>query len=145
MAQASQNYKNHTRFLPPFHYFVLPALLVNVIVHGVSLWGTQTLAVAWSLVVALALLLMAVLSRVQANTVQDRVIRLEMRLRMREILPADLKARINDLTPRQLVALRFASDAELPELIRDVLAGKLDTQKAIKMRIRDWQGDFLRA
>ena len=145
MSQTPQTFKNHQRFLPAFHFFAVPVLLVNVIVQLVSLWGSPTLAVAWSVVVAIALFMTAILSRVQANVVQDRVIRLEMRLRLRDILPADLKPRINDLTPRQLVSLRFASDAELPELIREVLAGKLDTQKAIKTRIRDWQGDFLRA
>ena len=145
MAQAPQNFKNHMRFLPPFHFFAVPVLLVNVIVQGVSLWGTPTVAMGWSVIVAIALLMTAFLSRIQANCVQDRVIRLEMRLRMRDVLPADLKSRINDLTPRQLVALRFAGDAELPELIRDVLAGKLDTQRAIKLRIRDWQADWLRA
>jgi hypothetical protein len=145
MSQATQNFKNHQRFLPSFHFFAVPVLLVNVFVQLVWLWGSPTLAGAWAVIVAIALFMTAILSRVQANTVQDRVIRLEMRLRLREILPADLKPRINDVTPRQLVALRFASDAELPELVREVLAGKLDTQKAIKTRIRDWQGDFLRA
>ena len=80
-----------------------------------------------------------------ANTVQDRVIRLEMRMRLAELLPPDLKGRIRDLTPRQLVALRFAGDAEMAALVRDVLDGKLTSGKAIKESIRDWQGDFLRA
>jgi hypothetical protein len=73
------------------------------------------------------------------------VIRLEMRLRMHETLPEDLRRRSHELTRQQLVALRFASDAELPELVREILAGTLPTQKAIKQRIRDWQPDYLRA
>ena len=145
MAKAPQTYKNHPRLLPPFHYFVLPVLLVDVLVHVRGLWGALTLGGVWAMIVALALLTLAVLSRVQANTVQDRVIRLEMRLRLRELLPADLQARIPDLTPRQLVALRFACDAELPGLVREVLAGKLVTQKEIKQRVKDWQSDWLRA
>lgn len=145
MANAPQTYKNHTRLLPPFHFFVLPVLLLNLLDHLRLLWGAPTLGGVWTTIVALALLTLAVLSRVQANTVQDRVIRLEMRLRLRELLPADLQARIHDLTPSQLVALRFACDAELPELVRQVLAGKLSTQKEIKTRVRDWQGDYLRA
>ncbi len=76
---------------------------------------------------------------------QDRVIRLEMRLRLRQVLPQELHARINDLTPRQLVALRFASDAELAELVREVLDGKLRSSKEIKLRVKSWQSDFLRA
>jgi len=145
MAHAPQTYKNHTRLLPPYHFFVLPVLLLNLLEHLRLLWGAPTLGGVWTAVVALALLMLAVLSRVQVNTVQDRVIRLEMRLRLRELLPGDLQTRIHDLTPPQLVALRFASDAELPELVREVLAGKLSTKKAIKMRVRDWQGDYLRA
>lgn len=145
MTQATQHFKNHARFMPPYHFFVLPVLLVHVLVQAVALWGTPTLDAGWSVVVAVALFMVPLLARVQTLTVQDRVIRLEMRLRLRDILPADLKSRIADLTPRQLVALRFACDAELPDLMRDVLTGKLATQKAIKTRIRDWQGDTLRA
>ena len=145
MAHAPQTYKNHTRFLPPLHFFVLPVLLLNVFDHIRGLWGAPTLSSLWALLIALALLMLALLARVQALTVQDRVIRLEMRLRMQELLPADLKARIGELTPRQLVSLRFASDAELAELVREVLAGKLNSPKAIKTRVRDWQADWLRA
>jgi hypothetical protein len=78
-------------------------------------------------------------------TVQDRVIRLEMRLRLQRILPPELQTRIQDLTHRQLVALRFASDAELPVLVREILDGKLTTGKEIKLRVKNWQGDWLRA
>jgi hypothetical protein len=78
-------------------------------------------------------------------TVQDRLIRLEMRLRLREVLPADMHGRIRDLTHRQLVAMRFASDSELPQLTREVLDGKLATSKEIKMRVKEWQPDWLRA
>jgi hypothetical protein len=80
-----------------------------------------------------------------ALTVQDRVIRLEMRLRLRELLSPDLRSRINDLTHRQLVAMRFASDEELPELAREVLEGKLATSNEIKQRVKSWQADWLRA
>lgn len=145
MAQKAQTYQNHASLLAPFHFFVLPVLLLHLLVQIWGLWGAPSLGSVWTVVVALALLMMAVLSRVQANTVQDRVIRLEMRQRLGGLLPADLKARIHDLTPKHLVALRFASDAELPDLVREVLAGKLDSQKAIKMRVRDWQADWLRA
>jgi hypothetical protein len=68
-----------------------------------------------------------------------------MRLRLRQILPPELQTRIQDLTHRQLVALRFASDAELPELVREILDGKLTTGKEIKLRVKNWQGDWLRA
>jgi uncharacterized protein DUF6526 len=103
-----------------------------------------SIGTSWGVLFAVGLLMLAFQSRVQPLTVQDRVIRLEMRLRLREILPPDLAARIYELTPRQLIAMRFASDAELPELTREVLAGNLPTTKAIKMRVKNWQADGLR-
>jgi hypothetical protein len=92
-----------------------------------------------------ALLLLALYARTFALTVQDRVIRLEMQLRLQNLLPADLHPRIPEFTTSQLVALRFASDSELPDLARKVLAEKLSERKAIKQLIRDWQPDNLRA
>ena len=93
----------------------------------------------------MALILLFFLARVMALTVQDRVIRLEETLRMRALLPADLHARIGELTVKQIVALRFASDAELPDLARQVLDGKLQDQKAIKKMVRQWRADHQRA
>ena len=145
MAERDQNYKNHTRLLPPFHFFVLPVLLLYVINAIRHAWLNPTLSTAFALVVAMALLMVALLARVQAITVQDRLIRLEMRLRMKEVLPADLQARAAGLTPKQLVALRFAGDDELPALVRDVIDGKLQSQKDIKLAIKHWQADWLRA
>jgi Family of unknown function (DUF6526) len=98
-----------------------------------------------SLLVAIALFLLAFTARVFALTVEDRVIRLEMRLRLQQLLPQELKARIPELTVNQLVALRFSSDAELPDLTRKVLEEKLNDRKAIKKLIRNWQPDYLRA
>src|SRR5207249_899193 len=124
MASEVQTYKNHARFLPPFHYFVIPVLLVNALIAIRTVWVAPGWSTAWALVVAVALLTLAFLARIMALTVQNRVIRLEMRLRLQQCLPQDLRSRINDLTPRQLIALRFASDAELADLVREVLAGK---------------------
>ena len=145
MADAVQSYQKHARLLPGFHFFVIPVLLVNVLNEMRHLWMDPTRHFAFQVVVAAALLGAAFLSRIQALTVQDRVIRLEMRLRLRGVLPPDLQPNIDALTHRQLVALRFASDAEMAELVREVLAGKLSNGKAIKMRIKNWQGDWLRA
>ena len=145
MASEVQTYKNHARFLPPFHYFVIPVLLVNALIAIRTVWVAPGWSTAWALVVAVALLTLAFLARIMALTVQNRVIRLEMRLRLHEVLPADLRGRVHELTRQQVVALRFASDAEVPELVRDVLAGNLPTQKSIKLRIKNWQGDYLRA
>jgi hypothetical protein len=141
-----QNLKNHTRFVPLFHLFVLPVLLINIggtIRHLVKA-GISFNSV-FGVLMALALFVLAFYARVFALAVQDRVIRLEMRLRLAEILPAELRPRISEFTAGQMVSLRFASDAELPALARKVLDDKLDDRKAIKQLIKDWQGDYLRA
>ena len=145
MADAVQSYQKHARWLPGFHFFVLPVLLVNLVNEIRHLWMDPSRHFAWQVLFAAALLGTAFLSRIQALTVQDRVIRLEMRLRLRGILPPDMHSSIDALTHRQLVALRFASDAEMADLVRDVSAGKISTSKDIKMRIKSWQADWLRA
>jgi hypothetical protein len=145
MAEQQQTYANHTRWLPPFHFFVLPVLLLNVLDSLRHLFMAPSLSTAFGAVVASAIFLGLALAREMVNTVQDRVIRLEMRLRLAQLLPPDLRSRIDDLRPKQLVALRFAADGELPELVRDVLARKYTTPKDIKLQIKSWQGDWLRA
>jgi len=145
MAERVQTYKNHPRLLPAFHFFVLPVLLLNLLNELRRAWRNPSEGAVFIVVVAAALLTLAFLSRIQALTVQDRVIRLEMRLRLRQVLPPELHGRIDTLTHRQLVALRFASDAELPELVREILDGKLQTSKEIKQRVKNWQADWLRA
>jgi hypothetical protein len=141
-----QSLQNHTRLVPPFHMFVLPVLLVNVgwtIYHLVK--AGISFESVFGILLAVALLLFALFSRLFALTVQDRVIRLEMRMRLAEVLPVDLRPRIPEFTVGQLVSLRFASDAELPALARKVLDEKMSDRKAIKQLIKDWQGDYLRA
>jgi hypothetical protein len=145
MADAAQSYQRHARWLPGLHFFVLPVLLANLVNELRHVWTEPSRHFAWQVLFAAALLAAAVLSRVQAVTVQDRVIRLEMRLRLRGLLPPDLQPSVEALTPRQLVALRFASDAEMADLVRDVASGKIATSKEIKMRIKSWQADWLRA
>jgi hypothetical protein len=145
MAQTPQTYKNHARFFPLFHFFVAPVLLINFLNAIRHFYYRQSRDTVWEIILAAALVGLALAARQMALTVQDRVIRLEMRLRMNQVLPADLSARADQLTREQLVALRFASDAELPDLVRDVLAGNLQTQKAIKQRVRSWVPDYLRA
>ena len=143
--EQAQNYKNHTRIVPAFHIGVLGVFTVNVLWSAYRLTGGATGQAVMDLLMAIGLLALAITARSMILRVQDRLIRLEMRLRLREVLSADLQGRIPALTPRQLIALRFASDAELPALVREVLGGTLATTKDIKLRIKDWQGDFLRA
>ena len=145
MPQTSQNYNNHVRWFPPFHFFVAPVLLLNFLNAARIAWTSPSASTAFGALVAAALVGVALLSRLMVITVQDRVIRLEMRLRLHELLPLDLQGRISELTSDHLVALRFASDAELPDLIRQVLGGGPTTRKEIKLKIKNWQGDHLRA
>jgi hypothetical protein len=146
MAQEkTQSFENHTRFMPLFHFFVLPVLLINLISSLVQLRNGIGFASVLSVLVAVALAALALCARLFAMTVQDRVIRMEMRLRLAQLLPADLQPRIGEFTVAQLVSLRFAGDDELPALARQVLQEKLGDRKVIKRRIKNWQGDFLRA
>ena len=140
-----QNYSNHAAWSPLFHFVVLPFLLIYAVRALWTLYQAGTAENGWAAALAVALFLGALCSRVMAVKVQDRVIRLEMRLRLAAILPDDLRAHILGLTPQQMVALRFASDAEMPELVRKVVAGQLTEQKAIKKAVTDWQADHLRA
>jgi len=141
-----QNVKNHVKVVPGFLYFVLPVLILNLgwalsklIRAGFSFDGLV------AVLTAVALILGFFYARTFALRVQDRVIRLEERLRYERVLPADLLARVNELTVAQMIALRFASDRELPGLARKVLDEKLADGKTIKDLVVDWQADHLRA
>lgn len=141
-----QSYGNHTRVVPAFHLVALPILFLNL---GDQIYRIIHLGISFHNVVemllAVALIIVAVYARMFALTVQDRVIRLEMRLRLEGVLPPDLKPVIPKLSVDQLVALRFASDAELPTLCRRVLEEKLTKRAAIKQLIKTWKADYLRA
>ena len=144
-----QNYSNHTRWFPLLHFVIMPLLLLNFLSHLVRLFiaapesGRKTLAF-WVLL-SLVLILMALAARLQAVKVQDRVIRLEERLRYRELLSPETAAKAPDLPLGQIIALRFASDAELPGLVERTLNGEFAKPKDIKMAIKDWRSDYLRA
>ena len=144
MTKSGQTYATHIRWLPPFHFFALPVLLGNFLW---TLWIAATSpsrGSVWACLVALAILMTIFFARVMALSAQDRIIRLEQQLRMRDVLPADLKGHIGELTREQFVGLRFASDAELPDLMRRVLSGELKSTTEIKKAVKAWQGDYLR-
>ena len=146
MAQEKkQNFENHGRIVPAYHGFVFFVFVINLTWSLVDLRFGITFASAMRVLMAAALVVFFFKARIFALTVQDRVIRLEMQLRLARLLPADLQARIAEFTVNQLVSLRFAGDEELPALARQVLQEKLGDRKAIKRRIKNWQGDFLRA
>jgi hypothetical protein len=143
---SEQNFANHARYVPAFHFFVLPVLLLNI---GWSIyrWKTSLWSIdgaVWVLT-SVALLIGLLSARLFVLSVQDRVIRLEERIRCEKLLPPDLQVRIIEFEPGQLVSLRFASDAELPALARRVLDEKLRDRKAIKQLIKSWRPDYLRA
>jgi hypothetical protein len=141
-----QNFSNHAKFFPPFHFFAAPILIANLIWSFFRLKPSGYSAYSiFSVFVAAALVVTLTVARVMALKVQDRVIRLEERLRYQRLLPADLQAQANEFTVNQFVALRFASDAELPALARKVLDEKLDDRKTIKQLIKVWKPDYLRA
>jgi Family of unknown function (DUF6526) len=143
---AEQNFENHVKLVPAYHFFVAPVLFLNL---GWSIYKLIHLGFSWdgaiAILTALALVVLTFLVRIFPLSVQDRVIRLEERERMRRLLPEDLRPRIEEFTRGQLVALRFASDAELPGLARQVLNDKVTDLKTIKKLVKQWRPDYLRA
>lgn len=143
MAQKEQSFANHTRLDPVFHRVLFPVAVLFVIaaivqtVRSPDWWGVVRIAGAiWAVVLTLKI-------RLYALKVQDRLIRLEERLRMAQLLPESLRGRIGEFSEAQLIALRFASDAELPTLCERTLAGNWD-QKEIKKSIHTWRPDYWR-
>jgi len=140
---AVQNFSNHTKWDPIFHFFLAPVLvgtLIFSIKHAFAYPNGMTL---WLVLLMVALCVWLVRTRTYALRVQDRLIRLEERLRMEKILPDEVMARFDELTPQQVVGLRFASSGELAELTRRALDEKL-TAKQIKAAIKEWRPDHAR-
>ncbi len=139
-----QNFANHRRIVPLYHIVTFGILAINLIWRLVQLVRWTSWQALLDLLVAFALMGLFFYARIFALTVQDRVIRVEMRLRLMGILPADLKGRIDELTRDQFVALRFASDAEMADLMREVLTNNIQSRDEIKRRIKNWKPDYLR-
>ncbi len=145
---AEQNYANHAKYVPGFHFLTLGILTINLIWSLFRLiWGLPFVPFfdrLLNVAVAVALGLLAWYLRTFPLRAQDRIIRLEETLRLESLLPADLRPRIGELRTGQLIALRFASDAEVPELTRAVPAGEVTAPDEIKKRVRDWRADHFR-
>lgn len=143
---SEQNFKNHVKFIPSFHFFALPVFGVNLVW---SLYRLRYLGISFAgifgVILAAAFVVLAFRARLFALAVQDRLIRLEERLRYERLLSEELRWRADELSVNQFVALRFASDAELPQLMRKVLDEKLTERKTIKQLIKNWRPDNLRA
>lgn len=144
LATRPQTYANHKRVYPLFHLFVTPILIANFVVRLVESFREPSAGSAWAAVVAAALYGVAFSARHMALILQNRLISLEQRLRLAQVLPDDLRDRADELKLGQLIALRFASDAELPELTRRCLAGEFAKNDDIKRAVKDWRRDTLR-
>ena len=142
---APQDLKSHYRWVPFFHFVAGPILIVNFVYSIVMVFKGATWDNIDDALVGFALLLVYLAARLFANTVQDRVIRLEEQLRFERLFPTDLKMRIPEFTREQYVALRFASDNELPTLARAVLDQRIEDKGAIKQMVTEWRADHLRA
>jgi hypothetical protein len=141
--QKQQNFKNHVKLDPAFHFFMVPVALITlgIAIHYAA--TRKTLLDAWMVVLSMALLVAFFQIRIYSLKVQDRVIRLEETLRMQRVLPEALKTRIGTLTKGQMVALRFASDAEVSGLVEKALANGWKG-KEIKQAIVNWRPDYFR-
>ena len=141
---AEQTYKSHRKYIPVYHFFVEPVLLLNIIAQVLYFNKYRTLYKAWMVVVAVAIAILPFAARYMMAKVQDRVIRLEERMRLVSLLPAEVRGRINDLSIPQLVALRFASDEEVAGLAQRCLSGELTKGDQIKREIKTWRPDYAR-
>lgn len=139
-----QTYANHPKLVPGFHYLLVGLIVVNFGLAAWELYKAPSIGTGRGLVVAVILFLVSWYARIFPLTAQDRVIRLEEKLRFAQLLPPELAARVDEIKRHQFVALRFASDAELPGLVRRVLAGELSSGKEIKQAIANWRPDYLR-
>jgi len=140
----TQSYETHRRYFPAHHFFVQPILIAHLVMQVIQFVEVQSFDAGWSVMFALALVVFSFTSRVMSLTAQDRVIRLEERLRLMRLMPAEDHARIDELRTRHLVALRFASDDEVVGLARRCLSGELKSSKDVKQNVKTWRPDFLR-
>jgi hypothetical protein len=139
-----QNFENHAHKIPVFVAGQL-VLMVNLVGRLIELRHGISFGSVMNVLVGAVLIVLFVFARNSTLAVQNRLIRLEMRLRLAGVLPSDLRPRISEFTLDQLISMRFACDSELPELARKVLDEKLNDRKAIKKMVKDWQADYLRA
>ncbi len=139
-----QTYANHIRWYPLVHFVITPLLIINLIWAIVCVVREFDWYRVQYLLVSITLVLMSLASRLQALKAQDRVIRLEERLRYSSLLRPELAAKAYELRTGQIIALRFASDEELAHLVERTINGEFATTKEIKLAIKDWRGDYLR-
>jgi hypothetical protein len=144
MSDKPQSFEKHAMMVPGYHYVLFSLLLILLVA---MVWG-MVQEPSWGsligIVFMVAFVMTALYARLFALGVQDRVIRLEERLRMAEVLPEDLRSRIGEITTEQIIGLRFAPDDELPDLVRRVLDEGITDRKTIKQAVKNWRADHQR-
>lgn len=145
MSETPQSFENHAKIVPGYHWWATGLLVLPTLYFAYravrDFYSVERTA---DFLFAIGVILIGFYARVFALGAQDRVIRLEERLRMERVLPEDMKARIPEFTTAQLVGLRFASDEELPELARRVLDEGITEKKAVKQAVKHWRADHQR-
>lgn len=139
-----QSFSNHTRWYPFGHFFIAPILFLNLVYQAYALYKDYEYSHVWLVVMSFMLVCMHIAARLQALKAQDRVIRLEERLRYRELLSPELARKASELPAGMIIAMRFASDAELPEIAEAAVSGKFESSKALKQAIKNWKADHHR-
>ncbi len=143
MERKPQNLQNHAKFDPAFHFFLAPVALLLLIGAIYNVFKNPDGSAIAHLIAGIWAIVAMFKIRLYALKVQDRVIRLEEQLRMEKLLPPALNGRARELTEGQIIALRFASDGELPALVEKTLSNKL-APKDIKQAIQSWRPDYWR-
>ena len=143
MERKPQTFANHAKFDPLFHFFMIPVMVITVIAIAAHFFRFPSLFSGWLVVVGMAAGVATFRIRIYALRLQNRLIRLEERVRMMALLPEPLRSRIGELTDAQFIALRFACDAELPALMQRAIQENME-RKEIKKAIVNWRPDYSR-
>jgi hypothetical protein len=139
-----QNYDNHMKLVPGFHYIATPLLIASLAWASFRVFEAPSFDTIFAMVLVAYIAFNHAYTRLFALGVQDRVIRLEERLRLETVLDDELRSRIPELTTSQLIGLRFAADDEVADLVRRTLDGEFESRKAIKQAVRNWRADWER-
>ncbi|HQZ96841.1 MAG TPA: DUF6526 family protein [Pyrinomonadaceae bacterium] len=142
--EEQQTYATHTRWFPLVHFVIMPLLLITLIYQIVRTYQEPSWDRGMSILFVLIVVLVTLSARLQALKAQDRLIRLEETLRYRELLSPELAQKASEMQVGKMISLRFASDEELPDLVGQVIEGKLSSPKEIKTTIKQWRGDHFR-
>ena len=141
MSQSDQNFKNHAKMVPAYHYWMTSMLVLPSLYLGYGVVADFSFADLVIFIFSVGVVFAAFFARWFALGVQDRVIRLEEQLRMEKLLPEELKQRIPEVTTEQMIALRFASDEELTGLVFTALSEGISDRKTLKQAIKNWRAD----